>query len=502
MQTPSIPYQPIGGINNDDNPRTLDTQVTDSYNFLFERGMCVSRPGLLSKGAASLIVNPLIFATLARESLITFVVDKNSNIYHVSTISPFFALSPAYTGPSLTGTVDTAGVMNAVPFLSLLLMGNNINGMIRIVPSSLTYTQVTDAPFRYFTTIYSRVVGAVKYPVGNQGSQNRRTIGYSASGDETNWTTSDSGSLMLSDTSDDITGLGVMRNVLVIFRQSGIHLGYVTGSAIPVFNIQNWNKIGAGVFYPDSLVVRDNVAFFCSYDDVWMFDLQNLTPIGRPIRRDLFGYLQQGVRYRGVLSRGQSDNNNRIRYILSPTPSPDGTLNFTGQYAPIFVYDMLEDKWSKHLYQNVGTHMTSEFIDIGVTKFGIIDGNPNPTLYLWDANTPCESVASLTGKLVQIGEINKDYRVKRVLLSHRCKSPTTGTLNLSATLNDQVNLGSNIQSLGTAAPDSRWERQIFNLDVTGQNFGVNLVMPSNTHIELDQFALLYSESGEFKGVNT
>ncbi len=485
-----IRYEMFGGVNSADAENQIgDNEVVDAVNFLFEREECFTRPGLSAPSALSISGNG-VFAKSTRlnanGSLVTLLISSNGHL---------FRLTPGYSvvdlGAITTGATD---FHNIAAVNNVMLVGNTPNGLVRVDPATNGVTTIATAKFRYVRSLLSRAVGAYD----TTASFGSIKVGWTVAGDETTWTgaTNGSGSAILSDAPDEITGCETIKNVWVILRRGGIHLGYQTGLGFPAFRFEQYQRDGAGCNFPSTVACEDNMIFFCSNDDVFTFDLQGgLQRIGGKIRYELFNYLDNGVLFRGFMSRSTSSTTlarrPRLRYNLFPTQA--GYTHFS--------YDLDEKKWSRHQYNATSLNASSAFYYIQNNNFespAIFDSAGN--IYTWDNGLNCESAAYMLGKMFDVQPLEKDYRVNRILLKHRNMGETDGiTLGVSASLNNVRTWKTDVQNIGTQEADFAWMRTWFNIDSVGNDFQVRIDVPPNTPFSTNYLSMQLSEAGEYKG---
>lgn len=147
---------------------------------------------------------------------------------------------------------------------------------------------------------------AVFADIGAGGSRNTQRIEWSASGDETDFTSTGAGGVSLLDTqgtqpADDIMGLAVQNNFLLIIRRYSIWTGTRTGEAtLPI----SFNSRVQGFGCIASKTVADCGAAGVAYlghNNIYLYNpgLAEPIPIGTPIRPRIFGS--------GILDRSKLD---------------------------------------------------------------------------------------------------------------------------------------------------------------------------------------------------
>jgi|HubBroStandDraft_1064217.scaffolds.fasta_scaffold00148_58 hypothetical protein len=561
-----LQIQPIGGINSEDNEAMIGDQECQSFtgfgsgtqNFLFDRQQASTRPGINSVTITGTVSgenlgwvapvqtytgNPAnAFRTL--DSQLIALGAGGVNLYTgFNGALSFAALTPpagvsiaqVIAGPYNPLTIQ-AGLVNGVVLvggLNMTLDGTGNYGIARWVPGASAYTQVGGVSPLFICGVLSRGFGAYDRVATN----GQITVEWSVAGDETTWTgsTNGSGLAVLSDAADGITGLGVVNGVVVIARYTGFHFGTPTGQAFPAFSFKNYDgSTDIGCSWPGTFCVYNNICYFVGRDNVYTFDTINPpVPIGYKIRSLLLSSLLRAgnynttdIHYVGFVSNGQSaagllgngvvyTNPARPRYHLVPIQGP---INTPSTAYPHFSYDILTGVWSVHIYStswsfafplNVNatnyTSGVSAADNTGTQTIGFLQSTyvSSPTINFWDENQPCEVQAVLKTKTFRPGTFDRDYSLRRLMLSFRNQS---SALNIGVAV--KGTLGANLivasavynptlpgGSLGLWIRD--W---IDGLNQTyGQNINVNITTTAGTALMIDCITLELVESGGLRG---
>lgn len=465
-------------------------EVADAVNFFFSKGEAKTRPGRLNiTVTGSPNVNSIYAKTLWRESGLPLTA--------VMATGKLYSLNDASNLDEITGAGITYGdphLHNADMVNGVVLVGNHPAGILRWDPTTTAYTIMTDARYRYVAAHLSRAVAAYGLS-GTAGAP--RTVAYSNSGDETDWVagpTSSAGASLLVDAPDDITGIFVIKNIVVIARRTGFHLGYPTGISIPPFRFEAWNRRGIGVYFPSTLDYTDNMALFVGEDDVYINDLSKVTPIGAKIRDQLMPALKAGVKYLGFISRNYTGQS-RLQYHLFPQNPGNDLIQFH------YVYDLYEDNWAKLSY-NDAKDLRAAFYRISAvdSTVAILDRNGN--LRHWDDRVTLDTDAYLVTPTVQIAELSADGRVDSVILKYRDQGPTAEVRVTCGVLGqDSVYRESEKKrSLGTESASRRWMRALFHMEISGQMLTMRVDVPAGVRLSIDSLTPRVQGSGEFKGV--
>lgn len=493
MATEFPKWQPIGGVNREQNENSLDpTEVFDSSNFLYENGQAFARPGV-AMGVLSGIATGLIFAKSLRinSTPTNVLIGSDSKLY-----KEILRTCTQITGAGVTW--GAANFQDAISFNGVVIFANSTGGFVRWDPAGTTYTVIAAAKYRYVTKQYSRIIGA--YDTNQNALIGPRTIGWCVTGDETTWTGFGSGTSLLSDADDEITGMGTVQNVIVIARRTGFHLGFSTGVSNPAFRFEKWNDASVGCFYPETWTVDMGLCYFVGRDNVYTFDLQQLKPIGNKIRKDLLPIIGGGASYRGFVTQmGGVGNLGRRRYHLVPLDSTN----------PHFCLDIDSGVWSKHIYDPtvvVGrTWAFSRIVSDVIEGPTLVDGSNPPKYYTWNSTLACETAASMTSSDMNIGDLEKDYSISRIMMRARDYGLNTPgpTVTLAAQLKD--NSGNSIdqsvavqRATGSAGADGKWHRYWFDMRNVGQKFVINLLVAAGLKFAVDYFSLETAESGDYR----
>lgn len=503
MAVEKFPLVILGGLNDADSEDVLQGEVRDSFNFLFQHGESINRPGLRAESANATRTGAF-YAHSERmwngSRAVTAVLGTAGSVNSLDASNQLTALTGAGT------SFENAGYARIASVNGVILVASNTGGMIRWDPNGTSYTIMgADSKYRYLTSHLTRVIGAYYLDTGFAGYSRR--VGWSHQGDETVWTPAASNSAnynILNDAPDDITGVGMIRNLVVVFRRTGFHFASPTGIASPTYRFESFSRDGVGCCYPHTLAVEDSMAIFVGPDDVYVFDGRTVEPIGYKIRRTLFKLLRQGAIYHGFFSRYSTPTSTsatgdlRMRYNLFPMITPAAPSAIDSSAYPHFVYDVLEGKWSKQFY-NYNTVLTAfnHIRSQAEENLSIYTGNGS--LYSWDPSVACETASTLRTGNVIIGEIDQDIRVQRVLVRHRDLSSSTPTLTAYSSIGRLVDSASNTFNAGGGDGAGRWIRAWCTLEKTGQDFFFDLLVPAGVQFSTNRWLLKVSENADFRG---
>lgn len=492
-------YTPTNGINDSDSEDSIDdTECADALNMLFERKQIFNRPGVRRIATVGPGAQAAFAAGLAGNGL-NVLIDTAGIIYDLDEDGTAQAITP-----DMAPSFGLKGYHNVAVVNLVALFGNNVNGLIRWDPVGLTSTTIPDAPFRYVKGHLSRAVATVALD-GSPGAA--LTFAWSVAGDETVWagSTNGSGLEIISDANDSITGLDVMHNIVVIPRATGIHLAQPTGVALPAYNVSNFsNSSGsAGCFYDSTWASADNIAYFCSQDNVYSFNLQEIKPIGTNIKNKLFDLLEAGALVKGFITRnavrGSNQIQNRVRYHLVVLDAATTTH---------FCYSVEQGTWSIHDYEGGMTAVLNLIQSPGPRIYGFcgVDESNPPVLKLWDGAVVCERASWLLGKEYYPEAASLDMQLQRCLIQTRNYGAATApTISVGFRLNHTpITRSRGPIAVGSAANDGKWIRTWFDMlsagnVAVGQGFQPRIDVPAGQKFAFNDFYMRFIEAGEYRG---
>lgn len=490
-----VEFSPISGVNAYDNyARIGPGEVENANNLLFERQMCFNRPGLTTNAWTGSAVGTAAFAESVADNGFQYSL-------LITTANRIFR----YGGAEITAASTTAAFGNNIydninSVIGLVLFGNNPGGLVTWDPSAgNTYNVVSGAPYRYFTGHKGRAVAGYRL-TGGSVQANARTFAWCTPGNVTTWTSTDgtAGEEAIADINDEITGIGVLHDIVVILRRYGIHLAYPTGTLPLPYDVQSFILKGNGCFWPSTAAWSDEMVCMVGEDDVYVFDLQKLTPIGKNIRKGLLAALTAGVVYRGFITRTGIGTEIRYRYNLFPVQSA-GSAHY--------IYDFFEQTWSKQSY-TTAANWAFNFAPLQASPaYGItfLDNSDPPQVSYWDNTVNCEETASFTKYSGVLPVPEKDFKINDVLVRTKDFGPMAITILMQATLGDVVSIKSATRTVG-GANTGRWTRQWMSrgtstLEQVGNDFLLTLSVPAGVKFVCDYVGLDVQpdSSGSYRG---
>lgn len=511
IEDQKIVLNPVGGVNGEDNIVRLPlTQVDTAVNLLFERLQVLSRRGLGAPPDTdfSFITGPVVWASRVTNNAIEYSLFINS------ANEIFYIASGLGTG-QISGSGASFGnpVFNNVSsIIGLIVFGNNAGGIITWDPSTLSNSYVIQsaAPYRYVCGQQGRAIAT--YNLIESQLLGPRAFAYSKPGDITTWTSVDgsAGEINIADLEDDITGLGVLHNIVVIPHRNGIHLGYSTGTLPLPYNIQSFSYASGGFWQPSTMTFTDEYMIGVGEDNVFMFDLNTITPIGNAIRAELLNNINDGTLYCGFFTRfGYDVQPARWRYHLFPLKNADDAH---------FVYDLKDQTWQRHSYAdpyNWAWNMPSS-VSIGLGSFGftaLSSANP-PVANQWQT-VPVEQATSISRHLGIVGEVESDFRLEDIILHYQdVNTDTDGnpisiavTTTITTTEANNTNSVTATVSVGGVTGTGNinlWRRaqlarSATNLRISGNDFYWTMSTPAGSTFIFDQVTFLFTKQGNFRG---
>jgi len=495
---------------------------TEAINFLFERGVARTRPharNWYSEFTAAHIVDYAKSFVLNQGNRYTLYIDSANSalIRFASTDS-----STSHSKSQITGAGLTFGnrlYHNMIVASGDIVIGNHPGGMVTHTPlSTTTYTITSGAKYRYFTTSFNRVVGA--YDI-TAGANNPRSIGWSTTTDITDWTSTGAGSTELTDIPDDITGLKSVNNVVVVARQTGWTLGYVTGSNTT--GPFRWNLMvrdGAGCAWPATLDNYNNTLYCVGHDDVYQFDInQGAKPIGAQIREPLMRSISKGARYKGVITKGdflyepgaetvdgvQNNFVPRVRYHLVPVVPSEGARHYS--------FDLKDQSWSSHSYNfriNEAWEYVRDIANHPIWSLSFASAATDPEhISWWDGAAGARYAADATptswpDEIVDQDHVlvsptfilgdtaSRDMNINRLMLVWALEANVGGEefpkVKLVATVQQEYKQVQVEQSLDLAekidARSGEWNRSWFNVRLVGNLLKLQLVVPAGLKLAI------------------
>lgn len=531
------------GYTSDMNPAVLDmlasqdmviTRVSGATNMVFERGLIQTRTTTGQVGTVPAQINSAELV-LAADSL-PFVgsvgaVSANGAmcltrttvpLYHLYKLCTNFATAALFTPTEITGPGITGAGWNDFFFdravaNGAVLIGGYLGGLIRWVPTTNVYTLIAAAPYSFVASHYSRAVGAfstagaVTSPI---------TIGYSVPGDETDWAGVGSGSSVLTDIPDAITGVKTIRNTLVIARTFGFHLGMPTGTYPLVYNYTKFSDEAIGVAHPATFKVFGDKAYFLSHVGIHTFDTANIEDIGEGIQAEIFTLIQRwGATPRGFVTQSyKTDNQPCYNIILDIRDGPVGTPTA----LPHYMYNINEKKWSRHSYaSSTSTHATLAFpfaykmLSTFGTNYAPLPGlavtqretGVAPLFNKWSAqynSEPTEIMSPApfftTGQLT-ISPAYMEAQLERILLVYSCtftqfqsgQSPSF-SVSINSMLNGIRTTTTPPNIVGNTGGSTYWQRTWGNVRVSGQMFEITITCPYQ--VQIKEMILEFSDNSK------
>lgn len=512
------------GMNSDMQPVVLDMLLDQSLvipmvssvsNMIFERGLIRSRPGTSFGTSGPANKTALATTTLAGPSgplLFLLSNEASGTVYRLHYLNlsggGSFLGATEITGPGLGAFANWRDYyLSGTAVNGNWLLGGNNLGIIRITPA-LTYTLLTPA-YAYVAKMKSRALAAFGLA---GGATDQLKVAWSAAGDETVWTAPTGGSTILSDAGDVISGLKVVKGVIVVARTYGFHLGYPTGTFPDIFNWQLHSDESIGVTHPATFQSYKNVLYFVSDSGIHTFDLVDIEDIGEGILQDII-QASLGATIRGFIStsfKGEFRPTYNLYVDKNINPS-------TAEPTTLWMYDITAKKWSIQKFTPATNVVYSSLlfplrtISPGVPSIGLIERYssswvPKSMPIMINTATPsntltsCESVQSFTTGKITFGVSWTDAQLSRVMLFYQAfKTLTLSVLTLTITCvlgNTTITENYSI-SLTTG---TGWRREWLSgiRRQSGQQFQLTFSFQANMGIMIKEAVLEFTDAGEMR----
>ncbi len=472
--------------------------VRASRNIMFDRGYAYTR----GRFAPSAITTT--FTSLPRWGKAFILLDTAYNLIvcenHLFRLNADNSLS-AITAASFdmqSSTEFSAASVNGIVLIPAR------NATYSWDPTGLTTGTITFAGgvsgYRYVTSHISRAVVACANTLAFPGAI---TVAWSVSGSATDFTSTGSGSTALSDAPDRITGLASMKNILVIPRRKGFHLGYPTGTSVPAFRFETFAREGIGCYYPSTWANDSNIAMFCGHDNVYSFDVSRIRSIGDPIQDELFELLKLGVPYQGFITNNRRGLYSRAHYHLFPCirTAYAGPVMLKQTRFPHYIYDMQSGAWSRHFYLAADDgepafafNRITSLVSDGVS---IITNNQ---FVKEEAIGECETGYGVRTHAFTIGKDVDVATLHRIALKHR-KFDTTRSLDIVVRFrNSEGNtISVRARAAGYDQSDGDWIISWFNVVAVGQFFELDIIGIEDTRLTTGMLFLEYSLEDQYRG---
>lgn len=529
-----------------------NSMVADCQNFLFERGELKSRPavhtGNSTLGAGSVIDSVMaMFPPIAGSSSQLYGTYKTSAS---DSTMRLFRIQPFFTASATSIIIPPTEATNAVPaglvggFHPTCAQYDNktyIYGMYDAGNNPILL-QVDNATHVATSITLPGAVGAGlafgrPYPICEHLSRiliadpglpgiTFPTIYWSKIGDPTVWTGHfTTGNVRLQEASDGIRAMGVMKNMVIIARPTGFHVGVPTGNGSNPYDWKAITRLGQGCIYPESFIIYGDLCFFVGQSNVYMYDMQSVTAIGDGITGELFTWLTwKGFGVKAFITETYNWKTQAQLHLI-PTFSPTtytnggaaGTIpSIDLANMPHFVFDLAEKKWSRHIYDGA-VNDTYPLEGFPMLWDAPIVGNPNtgarptfprpciirrpaagPSQYMmWDPFTGngCESVQTFTtGTFVPGEDPSVEMKLDRFMFVARSM---TDNLVVAVEL---TYMQGNVQKTAnfnfTIVSSGIYSRVWVNKVVVGNLFEFKFTIPANSSVQVRQILFEFDEKGQ------
>lgn len=490
-------FQPLAGINSEDAEDSLEQgQVAQSNNMVYYGGETRNRPGLVPLGIAGMgEAAQFGYSRYIGTVPPPFTDPQPVTLLFGASTGKIYYISGAGTASEITGGGTTFGAQqyhNMSLVNGVFLIANNAGGLLRWDPNSLilSYSTITSVKPRYVTGHFTRAVAAYNLNGGTLAGP--RYVAWSKPGDESVWNSpggvDGSGSAVLADIPDDITGLFNLHNVVVVGRRYGFHLGAPTGNALQPFDWKSWSYYSQGLFWPGTAAVWDNTLYYVSENDVCTFDLGQVQSIGYNIRSQLMAELIAGARYNGYITRKWLGAKCRPFYNLWQI---GGNVHYQ--------FDLTDHTWSRHTYALNGAYGFQRVTGTALDSCPCYVGTANPpVLNHWSEAAACEVASSITGPVHVLETEGEEGNVQRVLLKVRDTGAATAvTITITGKQAGQNVTVTDTQQPGLTA-DGKWTSMWFNTRLSANEIQVKLDVPASQKFSCNKWMIEYAPGPRFR----
>lgn len=313
-----------GGLNKEIPPQTIDKkQSPNMLNTRFRRGELQVRNGFKLKYTG--LLEPALWIDTVYSSGFQNVVAFTENGFYYLDSSGVFQKMDVYTDTGAAnsfphiamdaaadffavdvgaGAYDFSGANSGALFPSsgledIMVVANGTDDGIFIMaytgetsPVEAEELAGTGAPTE------ARAVAIFNGQLFIGGNQdNPSAVQWSAVGRFDHWDTAtydDTGSLVLSDSPDWIQAMRKLGEYLIVFKERSTYIGSKTGLTDPPVRFDAAPGQGIGLAAPNSIGDLGEELIFLGWDDVYVFSLSTIQPVGTRIKNEIF-YGELGI---------------------------------------------------------------------------------------------------------------------------------------------------------------------------------------------------------------
>lgn len=482
------------GVDRRQAPVGLPERAGDSRNFLFQDNQCFSRPGLTSTALTGITANHRIMSAQRVKTDFAEQVMALS-FYYVGPAYKTWTINAGNVATEITGG-GTVGDAYFEGFLGDVFMANTSG--IWSSTGGAAWVNRNVAPYSLLTRHLTRLIAA---------NPSTRTIGWSVVGNGYDWASSGSGTNLLAHINDRIILICTIKNMLVILRQTGITIGYPTGTSSPAFRFEDF--VSDFDLYDGGACCLGNYLYWVGASNVYRFDGSQIESFGDEIIGDYMHFSRSsaaGVSYKGLATfveaawwytvTGVATTHPRLVYHLIPI-IPYSPLTPSLIKEPHYVYDFLEKSWSIHSYGNID--WTAAHSTPNNRQPRMYSRTSNALTYEWARDTVIEQEAYVESNEIPLGEEDVDALLERVLITFRDIGQTTITVSITSTLNDGTVTGSPTLLIGNGLNDGVLRRKWLDIRQAGQFYKVRVTVPASVRANFVMFRFVFDKSGDFRG---
>ena len=492
---------------------TEDTFVSDSENFEFHHGAAFSRPGITAitfKPVFETIVggaadqdawSPLASGTRSYGNFAS--TNINTIARKGATIRSFNFLWTGVSEWTVAENLENpVGAPHPLPDPATVRSFDYVNGdlyiasinskILRIANAAGLYELVTD------TDKWENIVSHRARLIGARSVAAPQSVGWSVSGNALSWNVYGGNSVgtALADSIDSVVGLANIRNVIVVFHANGISLLNPTRQANIAYDNERFEKNGIGVYHIDTLASSRSVAFFVAEDNVYSFDLNNITPIGTKAGRGITDLCYGAFSTtRGFICHNVGRRRSSYYIIYEP-----------GQ-NPAWFYNIQHNTWTKFTFDSPVSHFSNAPTAFKGVQIRSLVGNSPGTqwplsglsnaFWVMHNDKACERAMWLRSRTFTLGTPMEEWRCTRAIIVHTTVTSVVMTITLTARNAATGAVSTNSTPTTTANTTTKPDRLVVNFPnpISGNYYDVRLDYPASTDVTVFKIMLEFDRVG-------
>lgn len=450
-----------GGLNSTSNPLSLqDNEIRDVQNMDYDKfGSVIKRKGYTA-------LNTSAFNSGAVWTSLHYLERSDSIDYLIGTCGNKLAKMDALDGTwdditgSLTITAGDTNFFQWITFKDTAFGTNNVDVPIKWAGSGngAAWTTVTGLTKAKFTATWNNYVFLANVEVS--GTRHSTRVYWSCINEPETWNAADFNEIGYLD-GQDITGLGVLGDRLVIFKEHSIWVTFFTGSSdIPFTFQQTQSNVGASSGY--SIQAVENTLIFTSNDGIYYFDGNNSEKLSNKINNTVINF--KNSQFSNIVSAYQITKNRYwAAYQTSAAAHPDR----------IIMFDSYNNSFG--IYKGIAANAFAVFNYNGEER--IYFGDFSGFVYRADTglndspiNVSTAIDAYVRTKWFHFGDLVGKKAIPSIALYYECSN---ATLSMSYTY-DLTDADDYSQSFSIACGGGAWDSAIWDTDTWGRTGGAQM----------------------------